>query len=551
MDTLERIGILSKFLKKCDELYFLYNESPIGDEDYDLLSQELHNLKSLYKISLEEPLFKNLKQETIKVSHQYPMLSLQKIYELKEIDDFFEKCTSKDGIIMELKIDGVSVSLIYKGGILFQGLTRGDGVVGEDITHNIFNIKNIPLIIKDENLKNKTITIRGELYITKSNHEKYFSHQNHPRNTCSGLIRKKHLDEEGAHIEFSGYNIFNYDNQTQEEVLNQLKGWGFSVDNNFKVIKNLQDLHKTVEYWRNHIQNVPYECDGIVLKINNIHDFYSMGNTISHPRGAVAFKFANKKKSSFLKEIQWQVGKNGRVIPVGIINPVVIDGVTIQKVTLHNYDFIKNLKNTTVIIERAGGVIPKVITIDKEIPGDEVGPIMNIPSYCPSCKTFLDKTDKDLLCPNYDCPKQKLERMIHFCETLKLYGIGEKIMDKLINDGIIKTYRDILTTPQYKNGFPDISIVIWTKFIEQVKKIPKDFSVLMGITMDYGGKKNLEKIIELLKKNQNFINDNYENIFNYLINEGNFTPGIGSLMAKSLLIVRDDIKFLLEWINRI
>jgi DNA ligase (NAD+) len=548
MDIEERIIILSKFLAKCDERYFLYNESPLGDADYDLLSQELENLKKKLNKPIDKPLFKNLTKESTKYAHDFPMLSLQKIYELKEIDDFFEKSQNKnnDGIIMELKIDGVSVSLIYKGGILFQGLTRGDGVMGEDITHNIFCIKEIPLIIKDDELKNKTVIIRGELYISKTNHQLHFNDQNHPRNSCAGLIRRKYLDDEGQYIHFFGYGILNSPIKTQGEVLNQLKTWGFPIENHFKIINDLTDLHGEIHHWREKISEMDYECDGIVLKINNIKDFHAMGNTISHPRGAVAFKFANKKKTTFLKEIQWQVGKNGRVIPVGIINPIVIDGITIQKVTLHNYDFVNNLKNTTVIVERAGGVIPKVIVFDKEIPGDDVKSIIKIPSHCPSCTHLLLKTEKDLLCPNYQCPKQKLERMIHFCDTLKLYGIGEKTMEKLINDGIVKGYKDILTIPQYKNGLENISIVIWTKFIDQVEKLPKDFNLLKGITMDYGGKKNLEKIIELLKNNRNFIDGSYEEVYNYLIIQGNFTPGIGGLMAKSLIQIKGDLKDLMD-----
>jgi DNA ligase (NAD+) len=558
MDDLwrQRIHTLTQFLSHCDQRYFLYNQSPIGDGDYDLLTQELENLKKAHGFNGEKPIFKNLTPGTTKVKHQWPMLSLQKVYEKKDIIDFFKKSfdplyANQKGygsIIMELKIDGVSVSLIYEGGLFVQGLSRGDGVVGEDITSNIFEIPSIPLMIKDPSLANKTIVIRGELYIKKSYHQKYFNHQIHPRNICAGLIRKKHLDEEGQYINFFAYNILNYPLDTQKEVLNQLNQWGMPIEDNNEIITNENQLNERLDHWQKAIHHLDYECDGVVLKMNNCNLFNTMGNTISHPRAAVAFKFANKKKTTFIESIQWQVGKNGRIIPVATVNPVVIDGVTIKKVTLHNYDFVKNLKNKTVIIERAGGVIPKVIKIDATM-ADDMSSIIIIPQQCPSCQGSIAIGEKDLTCSNYQCPKQKLERLLHFCDTLKLYGIGEKVMEKLINNGIINTYVDILKVGQYSNGLEDVSIVIWTKFLKQVAALPKDYHVLRGISMGYGGQKTLEKIIELLKNNEDFLNLDHLNLVNYLVNHG-FTPGIGGLVSQSLIVIGDDIKLLTQWIKK-
>jgi DNA ligase (NAD+) len=548
MDIKKRIEVLSKFLSRCDERYFLYNESPIGDENYDLLKQELENLKKSINESIDSPIFSNLKNNIEKFSHEIPMLSLQKIYELKDVDDFFNK-SNHNGIIMELKIDGISVSLIYKEGLLYQALTRGDGVIGEDITNNIFNIPTIPLMIKDSNLINKTIIIRGELYMKKSTHNNHFSHQIHPRNIAAGIIRKKYIDEDSKYIDFFGYNILNYNLLTQHDILQQLKDWNFPVENHYQLINDINNLHKNLDYWSHNIKNLDYECDGIVIKINDINLFNSLGNTISHPRGAVAFKFANKKKTTFLTDIQWQVGKNGRIIPVGIVNPIIIDGVSIKKVTLHNYDFVKNLNSTTIIIERAGGVIPKAIKLDiPDINCSDLKNIIKIPTNCPSCNNLLAITQKDLSCNNYQCPKQKLERLLHFCNTLKIYGIGEKIMEKLINNGIINNYGDILSCSKYSNGILDISIIIWTKFINQIKQLPKDYNLLKGITINYGGQKNLEKIIQLLKKNPYFIDYDYDNLLKFLIENG-FTQGIAQLISKSLIIIKDDIKSILKFID--
>jgi DNA ligase (NAD+) len=552
MDISERIQLLTKFLHQCDQRYFLYNESPIQDQDYDLLSQELQTLKASIQDYKEAPLFKDFQNNNPKTPHQFPMLSLQKIYELEDLDNFFQKSDNGQGpaVTMELKIDGVSVSLIYKGGLLVQGLSRGDGSMGEDITHNIFHIKSIPLIIKDEALQNTTITIRGELYIKKSNHAAHFNHQIHPRNICAGLIRKKYMDEAGDYIDFFAYNIFNHNTLNQKENLQQLQRWGFPVEPHYQVINNLQTLHEQLEYWRHNIAYLDYECDGVVLKINNISLFNQLGSTISHPRGALAFKFANKKKTTYLETIQWQVGKNGRVTPVGLVHPVVIDGVTIKKVTLHNYDFVKNLKNRTVIIERAGGVIPKVIKIENDTMEDDVKDILVVPAHCPSCHQVLLVTEKDIICGNYGCPKQKLERLLHFCDQLKIYGIGEKIMDKLIQEGIIDTYVDILKASQYKNGLEGISLVIWTKFLKQVEKLPRNYQVLKGITLGYGGEKNLQKIIDLLGQNRDFLDYPLDALINFLMGRG-FTEGIGTLIAKSLLIIKDDIKLLMDWADGI
>jgi NAD-dependent DNA ligase len=354
------------------------------------------------------------------------------------------------------------------------------------------------------------------------------------------------MDEDGDYIDFFGYNILNYTTTTQGENLQQLQQWGFPVEPHYKIINKISTLHDQLDYWTTEISYLDYECDGVVLKVNNTDLFHQLGCTISHPRGAIAFKFANKKKTTYLEEIQWQVGKNGRVIPVGIVHPIVIDGVTIKKVTLHNYDFVKSLKNRTVVIERAGGVIPKVIKIENDAMEDDVKDILVVPTHCPSCKNFLTVTEKDILCPNYQCPKQKLERLLHFCDQLKIYGVGEKIMEKLIHDGIINTYVDILTASQYKNGLEGISIVIWTKFLKQVEKLPKNYQVLKGITLGYGGEKNLQKIIDLLENNKEFLDFPLAVLINYLMNMG-FTEGIGTLIAKSLTIVKDDIKLLMAW----
>ena len=629
-----RILSLKRFIHYCDERYFLYNESPIHDSDYDLLVEELKNLqqywiKNFQSLNIsnaqsnkeEEKIFSDLQDNQKKEQHIKPMLSLQKVYEIEDLVDFFHK--SKNDLLLEMKIDGISISLIYENGLLIQALTRGDGEFGERIFFHVLEIKDIPLILKlnknqfllsqmhnnfmgnnthspmetkedncdkeknhineliqedidnlkknsNNNLLSGKITIRGELYIKKSTHKNFFSHNIHPRNICAGLIRRKYPDQDTGKINFFAYSILGLKElKTQEETLDILKELKFPVEPNYSHITQVCDLEKAIEHWKKEIPNLDYECDGIVLKVNELLLQQSMGYTNRHPRGALAFKFANERKSTFLLSIQWQVGTNGTITPVGHINPVRINKVLIQKVTLHNYDFVKNLNSVNIIVERAGGVIPKVIKIplesvesklnkinfeenDNMIPRENRDFLTLFPEKCPCCNNPLLQTEKDLICTNYlNCKDQILGRLIKFCQKLNLYGIGKKQMQILLDQQIIQTYYDICTiavkckiTPH-----PKISQLIWDKFIEQIKKIKKDSKIISCITLCYGGDKTMEKIAQLIWDKEEILNYTVEELTTYFIVNKYFTPKIAEIIGQSMVIFAPEIIKLLHWIR--
>jgi DNA ligase (NAD+) len=571
----DRIISLKKILSYCEEKYFLYNQSPIADQDYDLLLQELKNLQESIltdpqyivnnksdAINPHEPQFSSLMVESKKAKHNKPMLSLQKVYEIKDLMDFFEK--SQRNLLLEMKIDGISISLIYQKGLLIEALTRGDGEIGEKILAHVLEIKDIPLMIKLQekhplynDIKEKTIEIRGELYIKKSIHGTYFPNNIHPRNICAGLIRRKYPDKTTGYINFFAYSIFGIDTlQTQEEVLQLMQEMKLPVEPNYLLITEKSQWEKALKNTENFINTLDYECDGIVLKINNLLLQESMGYTNRHPRGTLAFKFANKRKSTFLTSIEWQVGTNGTITPVGNINPIQIDNVLIQKVTLHNYAFVKKLTSVNIIVERAGGVIPKAIQIPAEI-SEKMNNIKNeflefIPEECPSCKNLLIKTEKDLICTNYlYCTHQKLGRLIKFCQKFNLYGIGKKQMQILLNLRIVSSYCDICTLPKRQSvtPHPKISQLIWDKFLQQVSEIPRDYCLLSGITISYGGNKTMEKIANILAEKQEILNYSATELTQYFIANSYFTPKIASIIGESIAIFSQDIQQLLNWIK--
>lgn len=462
MDIKNKIEELVVLLNKYNEEYYIYEMPSVSDNEYDSLMQELIKLENEYpKYILENSPTQRVGGTAIdkfkKVKHKIPMFSLSNAFNEEELKAFDNRI-KKEGIIpeyvCELKIDGNAVSLSYENGNLMYGLTRGDGVVGEDITHNVKTIKEVPLKLKE--LGN--LDIRGEIYMSKNvfnelNEEKTKENlplfQN-PRNAAAGSIRQ--LDSSIAKKRKLGaffYHIPNSKFKTHYETLDYLKKLGFVVNPNIKLCKNINEVLEYINYWNHHREDLPYEIDGIVIKINNLEDQTKMGYTAKYPKWAIAYKFPALEVITKLTEIIHTVGRTGQLTPNAVLEPIKVAGSTVRRATLHNEKYIKEkdlLIGDYVYLHKAGDVIPEVVGPVKERrTGSEKE--YHVIDNCPICDTLLVRSSSniDLFCPNEFCSARNIEGLIHFTsrDAMNIEGLGERIVEDFYNLKIINTFVDI------------------------------------------------------------------------------------------------------------
>ncbi len=469
----KEIQKLRKEINHHNYLYYVRNTPKISDQEYDNLFNQLKELENKF------PEFKTSTSPTQKVGaapqsefknikHSMPMLSLSNAFNEKEVIDFDKKLKrilkkEKDiEYIAEPKFDGLAVELIYKNGIFTQGTTRGDGITGEDITENLKTIPSIPLKLRDKELKIPSlIEVRGEVYINKKDFEKLNKHREkkeqstfaNPRNAAAGSLRQldpKITAKRPLNIFLYGIgNIKDKSFKTQSQILSVLPKWGLPVNKNVKICKN---IHKTIDHYKklnNMRENLPYEIDGMVIKVNNLKLQEKFGEISRSPRWAIAYKFQPLQAKTKIKKIIAQVGRTGALTPVAIMKPVKIGGVTISRSTLHNQNEIdkKDIRvNDTVIIQRAGDVIPEVVKpIKKNRTGKEKK--YTLPDRCPICgaKVFKSEDQAVARCTNISCPAILKESIKHFCSkgAIDIEGMGDKIVEQLVEEKIIKDVADI------------------------------------------------------------------------------------------------------------
>ncbi|MCX7875209.1 MAG: NAD-dependent DNA ligase LigA, partial [Melioribacteraceae bacterium] len=386
-----KIVELRKLINKYDYEYYVLNKPSVSDFYYDELFNELIKLEKENPelITPESPtqrVASDLTNDFKSIQHEYQMLSLANTYSQNELFDFDRRCKEalpNDELpeyVCELKIDGVSISLKYVNGKLFYAATRGDGNTGEDVTNNIKTIKAIPLEINDEYFNKKDFIVRGEIYIEKEtflkwNLERELSGEKtfaNPRNTAAGTI--KLLDP--SQVAKRPLKVFFYylmseqiENKSQFENLNKMIELGFRVNPNFKLCKNISEVIDYCKNWEKERDNLPYEIDGVVIKVNSLQQQKILGNIARSPRWAVAFKFPARQTKTRLYKITWQVGRTGALTPVAELEPVLLAGSTISRATLHNIDEIKRKdirEGDIVVIEKGGDVIPKIVEVDIE-----------------------------------------------------------------------------------------------------------------------------------------------------------------------------------------
>ena len=447
--------------------YYNQDTPEISDFEYDML------MKELIKLEAENPEFKRVDSPSNRVggmaldkfdqvTHKNPMLSLSNAYSAEDLRDFDRRVREMtDGdveYVVEFKIDGLSVGITYENGEFKSAATRGNGIIGEDISQNAMTIKSIPLKIDDK----REIIVRGEVYISKENFEKVNEYQEehdlqvfaNPRNLAAGSLRQ--LDSKLTAKRPLDIFVFNLENineldgiDTHSDSLEYLKKLGFSVSENYKICKSIDEVIEFIEYWTENRGSLKFDIDGMVVKVNNIEQRNEMGFTAKSPRWAIAYKFPAERKKSKILDIEVEVGRTGTITPTAILEPVRLAGTSVSRATLHNEDFIreKDIKLFDyVIVQKAGDIIPQIVEVVKEDrTGDEKDFVM--PSVCPECgePTVRLEGEAAVKCINISCPAQIRRGMIHFVsrEAMDIDGMGESIITLFLKEGLIKDVSDI------------------------------------------------------------------------------------------------------------
>lgn len=521
VDPKKRIDELRKLILEYDYNYFVLAQPSISDYEYDQLLAELIELENHYPqyYSPDSPTQRvgsDLPNEFKPVIHKIPMLSLANSYNESELLDFDRRVretippTEKVEYVAELKIDGVSVSLKYINGFLETAATRGDGTTGEDITNNIKTIKSVPLSIKPL-LRDKfgEFEVRGEVYMEieefqKLNEERALNGEKtfaNPRNSTAGTL--KLLDPK--QVAKRPLKIFTYYLYSETvpltshfENLRLLKEMGFRVNEHSKLCNTIQEVVDYCRKWEEKRDTLPYEIDGVVVKVNSLKHQKILGNIAKSPRWAIAFKFKAKQARTKLHKITWQVGRTGTLTPVAELEPVFLAGSTISRATLHNYDEIlrKDIREGDwVIIEKGGDIIPKVVSVDMKSRSPELKVVLP-PDNCPVCNSKLFKPENEvaIYCENNSCPAQVKGRISHFASrgAMDIVGLGDSLINLLVDLGYLHDYSDIYELKNKKDELIKIerlgqkSINNLLNSIEESKKRPFD-KVLYALGIRYVG----------------------------------------------------------------
>ena len=458
----KRMNELVSLLNRYASEYYTSDNPSVSDSEYDRLYRELVELETAYpdQVLADSPTHRvggKVLDGFEKYSHQYPLYSLQDAFSREELEAFdarVRKEVAHPTYICELKIDGLSISLTYEKGILVAGATRGDGSVGENITENLKRVKDIPLTLPEE----LDITVRGECYmprasfdqVNQARQENGESEFANPRNAAAGTLRQ--LDT--AVVAKRNLATFLYQEaspstrDSQEKVLKHLEQLGFVVNPKRILAENIDEIWHFIQEVGEERENLPYDIDGVVIKINDLAGQEELGFTVKAPKWAVAYKFPAEEKEAQLLSVDWTVGRTGVVTPTANLTPVQLAGTTVSRATLHNVDYIaeKDIrKDDTVIVYKAGDIIPAVLRVveSKRISEEK----LDIPTNCPSCDSDLLHFEDEvaLRCINPRCPAQIMEGLIHFAsrDAMNITGLGPSVVEKLFAANLVKDVADI------------------------------------------------------------------------------------------------------------
>ncbi|CEQ31690.1 DNA ligase [[Clostridium] sordellii] len=540
MDVKKKMDELIDLINYHSNKYYNEDTSEISDFEYDNL------MKELMKIETEHPELKREDSPSTRVggkpldkfnqvTHKIPMLSLSNAYSAQDLKDFDKRVresVNKDvEYVVEFKIDGLSVGLTYVDGVFKTGATRGNGIIGEDITQNLKTVKTIPLKIDDK----EEIIVRGEVYISKENFEKINEQQEenglqlfaNPRNLAAGTLRqldskltaKRPLDIFIFNLEYMQNEKF----KTHSQSLEYLSNLGFKVSPNFKICKTIEDVIEHIEYWTVNRSDLSFEIDGMVIKVNDLEEREQMGYTAKSPRWAIAYKFPAEQKKTKLKDIIVEVGRTGTITPTAILEPVRLAGTVVARATLHNEDYIneKDIRvGDTVLVQKAGDIIPQVVEVIKEDrTGDEIK--FHMPEKCPVCHepTVRLEGEAAVKCINMSCPAQIRRGIIHFAsrDAMNIDGLGESIISLLLDNKIIKDVADLYYIKKEDIvNLERLGEKSATNLINAIEKSKNNdlYRLINGLGIKYIGVKGAKVLAKSFKSLDDIINSSIEELTN-------------------------------------
>jgi len=555
MNVKKQISNLREELRLHNYNYYVLDNATISDYDFDI------KLKKLQRIEEEHPQFYDANSPTLRVGgtitknfntirHDYRMYSLSNSYSKEDLEDWETRIKKLvDGEIAytcELKYDGASISLTYENGKLLRAVTRGDGYQGDEVTTNIKTINSIPLILKGT-YPNR-FDIRGEIVLpfegfNKMNEERIAEGEDpyrNPRNTASGSLKLQDSSEVAKRpLDCLLYHIIGdrLPINTQFESLEKAREWGFKVPAIAKIAKSISEVIEFVDYWDIHRHDLPYETDGVVIKVNSLFQQEELGYTAKAPRWAIAYKFKAEKASTVLKEITYQVGRTGAVTPVANLKPVSLAGTIVKRASLHNADQIEKFDirvDDTVFVEKGGEIIPKIVGVDLGKRTKNSLPTIYI-THCPECNTELKRQEGDAkhFCPNIDgCAPQITGRIQHYIsrKAMDIEGLGSETVSLLVKNGLIHNYADLyeLTVSDILplDRMAEKSAINLIIGVEASKKIPFE-RVLFALGIRYVGETVAKKLSKHYKSINGLANASEKELIN--------VDEIGEVIAKSVV----------------
>ena len=557
------IETLSKELEQHNYNYYTLSNPTISDYDFDMLLEELMKLEKEFPefLSSHSPSQRvggQITKEFTAVKHKYPMLSLSNSYNREEMADFDARVKKGLNIdsnslfgadveyVCELKFDGLSISLIYENGELKQAVTRGDGVQGDDVTTNVKTIKSIPLKLRGD--FPALFEVRGEIFMPRKVFDEINTEREeigealmaNPRNAASGTLKmqdsavvaKRKLDCYMYYV--LGENLHF---ETHSQNLDKAKAWGLKISEKSKVCNGIDEVFDFINHWDKERYNLPYDIDGIVIKVNNYKYQEQLGLTAKSPRWAVAYKFKAEQVSTFLESISYQVGRTGAITPVANLKPVALAGTTVKRASLHNADIIAKLDvrlGDTVFVEKGGEIIPKIVGVDVTKRPENSEPTQYIEN-CPECSATLVRSEGEAAhyCPNYNgCPPQIKGKIEHFVarKAMNIDSLGAETIDQLYTAGLIKNIADIYELKKEQllplERLAEKSVNNLIDGIEQSKKIPFE-RVLYAIGIRHVGETTAKKIARKVKNIEVLMNSTAEQLLE--IEE------VGEIIAKAIV----------------
>ncbi|VQZ50495.1 DNA ligase [Streptococcus pneumoniae] len=544
----KRMNELVALLNRYATEYYTSDNPSVSDSEYDRLYRELVELETAYpeQVLADSPTHRvggKVLDGFEKYSHQYPLYSLQDAFSREELDAFdarVRKEVAHPTYICELKIDGLSISLTYEKGILVAGVTRGDGSIGENITENLKRVKDIPLTLTEE----LDITVRGECYMPRAsfdqvnqarqeNGEPEFAN---PRNAAAGTLRQ--LDT--AVVAKRNLATFLYQEaspstrDSQEKGLKYLEQLGFVVNPKRILAENIDEIWNFIQEVGQERENLPYDIDGVVIKVNDLASQEELGFTVKAPKWAVAYKFPAEEKEAQLLSVDWTVGRTGVVTPTANLTPVQLAGTTVSRATLHNVDYIaeKDIrKDDTVIVYKAGDIIPAVLRVveSKRVSEEK----LDIPTNCPSCNSDLLHFEDEvaLRCINPRCPAQIMEGLIHFAsrDAMNITGLGPSIVEKLFAANLVKDVADIYRLQEEDflllEGVKEKSAAKLYQAIQASKENSAE-KLLFGLGIRHVGSKASQLLLQYFHSIENLYQADSEEVASI--------ESLGGVIAKSL-----------------